>query len=276
MPNRCMALILFIFTNGGVSLKKTIDNLSINYKIQGNGEFVFLLHGWGSNLKVYDALSNVISEKYTVVSLDFPGFGDSDEPSEVWDVSAYSDFLVKFIESFGCKNVILLGHSFGGRVIIKLANLGSLPFDIQKIILVDSAGVLPKRTLKYKIKNKAYKLGRMILSIGIIKKMFPDTLDNYRKKMGSADYNNASLKMRGILVKTVNEDLTPILKNIKIPTLLIWGELDTATPLSDGQLMEKNIEGAGLVVLKGAGHYSFLDQQYTFHRVIRSFLKIGE
>jgi len=257
-------------------LNVNIKDLNINYDVKGSGNYVFLLHGWGSNLKLFDALANVISEKYTVVSLDFPGFGLSDEPKEVWDVSAYSEFMVEFIQKFKCEKVILVGHSFGGRVIIKLSNMPDLPFSIEKIILVDSAGVRPKRTLKYKVKVGIYKTGKAFFSFGPVKKMFPNTLDNYRKKMGSSDYNNASETMRNILVKTVNEDLTHLLKNIKAPTLLIWGENDTATPVSDGQLMEKNIENAGLVVLKGAGHYSFLDQAFAFHKIVKSFLGIGE
>ena len=254
----------------------TIKGLDVNYDVKGNGDYVFLLHGWGANLTLFDALANVISEKYTVVSLDFPGFGSSEEPKEIWDVSAYTEFMVEFIRRFECKKVILIGHSFGGRVIIKTSALPDLPFSIEKIILVDSAGVLPKRTLKYKVRLRAYKLGKTFLNLGLVKKRFPHALDNYRKKMGSSDYNSASEIMRNILVKTVNEDLTPLLKNIKAPTLLIWGENDTATPVSDGQLMEKGIADAGLVVLKGAGHYSFLDQPLAFHKIVKSFLNIGE
>lgn len=261
---------------GGVYLKIKINGLNINYNVKGTGDYVFLLHGWGSSLKLFDVLTNVISEKYTVVSLDFPGFGLSDEPREIWDVSAYSKFLIEFISHFKCNKVILLGHSFGGRVIIKTAGFPSLPFSIDKIILVDSAGILPKRTLKYQIRIGAYKAGKAILGFKLLKKIFPQALNNYRKKMGSSDYNNASETMKSILVKVVNEDLTNLLKNISCPTLLIWGDKDTSTPVSDGQLMEKNIHDAGLVVLKGAGHYSFLDQSYAFHKIVKSFLEIGD
>jgi len=257
-------------------LKINIKGLDINYDVKGEGDYVFLLHGWGSSLTLFDALAGVISKKYTAVSLDFPGFGLSDEPKEIWDVSAYSEFMVEFIRRFNCERVILLGHSFGGRVIIKMACLPGLPFSIDKIILADSAGVLPKRTLKYKMKLRIYKMGKAILGLGPVTKMFPHALDNYRKKRGSSDYNSASEIMRNILVKTVNEDLTPLLKDIMSPTLLIWGESDTATPVSDGRLMEKLIKDAGLVVLKGAWHYSFLDQPYVFHKIVNSFLKIGE
>ena len=86
--------------------------------------------------------------------------------------------------------------------------------------------------------------------------------------------------MREVLIKTVNEDLQPLLQNIKAQTLLIWGENDFETPVSDAYKMEKAIAESGtdvgLVILKNAGHYSFLDQMHVFHKVIKSFLKIGE
>lgn len=102
----------------------------------------------------------------------------------------------------------------------------------------------------------------------------PNALDNLRKKNGSADYNAASPIMRQCLVKVVNEDLTPLISNIKASTLLIWGEKDDATPLSDGQLMEKLIPDAGLVVLENSGHYAFLEQGVRFCRIISSFFNI--
>lgn len=257
-----------------------INGLKINYTVQGSGEYVFLLHGWGANLELFAKLAEVVAQKYTVVSLDFPGFGHSEEPKSAWDVSEYAAFTAEFIRHFGCEKAILLGHSFGGRVIIKLSSMSGLPFAIDKIILVDSAGILPKKSLKSKMKQRVYKAGKFALNLPPVKKLSPDALDNYKKKMGSADYANASEMMRRVLVKTVNEDLEPLLKNIRAQTLLVWGDNDTATPLSDGQKMEKAITAAGtdagLVTLKGAGHYSFLDQPFTFHQVIKSFLKIGE
>jgi pimeloyl-ACP methyl ester carboxylesterase len=81
--------------------------------------------------------------------------------------------------------------------------------------------------------------------------------------------------MRACLVKTVNEDLSALLPQIKAPTLLVWGDKDTATPLADGQRMEREIPDAGLVTLEGAGHFSFLDQPYVYRAVLQSFLKIG-
>ena len=251
-----------------------IDNLNINYNMEGSGEFVVLLHGWGSNIKLFQGMTDVLKTKYTVLAPDMPGFGDSDEPSEPWDVSAYAEFIIKFLKEFNVKSAVFLGHSFGGRVIFKLFERGNLPFEIKKLILVDSAGVKPKKTLSQKLKLYSYKASKYILNIPAIKKIFPDALDNLRKSRGSADYNAASPVMRQTLVKVVNEDLTHVFPKINVPTLLVWGKNDTATPVSDAQLMEKNIPDAGLVVLERSGHYSFLEEAYTFNKVLASFMNI--
>ncbi len=257
-------------------MKTNIGGLSINYRESGkNGDtLVVLLHGWGANITLFDNIIKTISSAYRTVAPDMPGFGLSDEPKSPWGVDDYADFVLEFISIYSPKKVIFLGHSFGGRIIIKLMSR-SLPFSVEKIILVDSAGIKPPKTLRQKVRQRIFKIGRSVLSLGIVKKLFPDALENLRKKNGSADYNAASPMMRQCLVKTVNEDLTALIPNISAETLLIWGTLDTATPISDGEKMERLIKGSGLVKIEGAGHYSFLDNPYLFDRVIRSFLNIS-
>lgn len=253
---------------------KNVNRIKINYEQKGEGELIVLLHGWGSNIKLFANLIELLSKKYMVVAMDMPGFGESEEPPSAWCVDDYAKFVIDFLSDYDTKKVMLLGHSFGGRVIIKLNSRNDLPFEITKVILVDSAGILPPKSNKKSFRTYYYKAGKAILSTGIAQKIAPDALENFRKKMGSADYAAASPLMRQVLVKTVNEDLEPLLPNIKCPTLLVWGVNDTATPLSDGEKMEKLIPDAGLVKLENAGHYSFLEQQYTFNKVMCSFMKI--
>lgn len=259
-----------------MKLNKTVNGIKINYEDKGSGELIVLLHGWGSNIKLFANLIDLLSRKYRVVAMDMPGFGESQEPPSAWCVDDYADFVIDFIKDYNVSEVMLLGHSFGGRVIIKLNSRKNLPFKITKVILVDSAGIMPPKTNKKSWKTRKYKIGKTILSTKIAQKIAPDALEKLRVKYGSTDYVAASPLMRQVLVKTVNEDLEPLLPNIKCPALLVWGVNDTATPLSDGEKMEKLIPDAGLVKLENAGHYSFLEQQYTFNRVMCSFLKIGD
>lgn len=251
-----------------------IDGLNINYDKRGEGEFVLFLHGWGSNIGLFDGLMNTVAKKYTALALDMPGFGKSDEPTKAWSVDDYVDFVLKFVDIFKPESLILIGHSFGGRVIIKMLSR-DLKFIVRKIILIDAAGIKPKKTAKQKISLMAYKIGRKIMSLKPLKVMFPNAVENMRKKRGSADYNSATPIMRETLVKVVNEDLTHLLPSIKASSLLIWGTNDTATPLSDGETMERLIPDAGLVKVSGAGHYSFLEAPDFVSRVVSSFLKIS-
>jgi pimeloyl-ACP methyl ester carboxylesterase len=226
---------------------------------------------------------------FRVCALNLPGFGGSEEPPCAWSVGDYADFVLDFLAERGIRSVTLIGHSFGGRISIKLAArrphaseppacepplLRSSPVEVVKMILIDSAGIRPKKTFARKLKTLAYKGIRQILSLEAVRKKAPSLLEEWRMKNSSADYRNATPRMRECLVKTVSEDLIPCLPSIRCPTLLVWGENDSETPLSDARLMEKLIPGAGLVVLKNAGHYSFLDQSYTFGRVLDSFLNI--
>ncbi len=256
-------------------METNIKGLKISYSVLGEGEAVVLLHGWGANRTLYDGMVNLISKSYKTYAIDFPGFGESPEPDKAMDVGEFKDIIVEFIKNEGIDKVILIGHSFGGRVIFKMFEDEKLPFEIDKIILIDSAGVKPKKTLKQKVKQRIYKISKWVLLTKPVSKLFPDALENLRRKNGSADYNAASLIMRQCLVKTVNEDLTHLFERVTAPTLIIWGSHDFDTPISDAKLMEEKIPDAGLVVLEGAGHFSFLEQPARCHRVIASFLGIN-
>ena len=105
--------------------------------------------------------------------------------------------------------------------------------------------------------------------------LFPELVTDWKSRQGSADYRNASEIMKKCLVMTVNEDLTHLLPGIKHDTLLIWGDLDTATPISDAKKMEELIPSAGLVILEGTSHFSFLEKPAQFTGVMRAYFKIG-
>jgi len=246
----------------------------IAYSKYGSGEkLLVILHGWGCSKEMFMPYAEHLSRSYTVVVPDLCGFGESPEPKEPMTVGDYTDMIIAFITHFGFEKVSLMGHSYGGRIIIKMFEKSSLPFEIERTMLVGSAGIKPKKSLSQKASLAFYKCGRRVLSLAPFKKLFPNAIDNWRKRRGSADYNQASEVMRKTLVLSVNEDLTNHLAKINVPTLLFWGEKDDATPLSDAKIMEKRIPDAGLVVLKGGTHYSFLENPSYFLRVADSFFE---
>lgn len=252
-----------------------MDGYHICYKITGEGErTVVMLQGWGTHLGMYDSVASAINDRVRFVQFDMPGFGGSDEPREAWNVDAYADFFLKFMEALGIRKATLIGHSYGGRVIIKLAARENLPFEITNIVLIDSAGILPKKTFSQKVKIRKYKILKKILNMKLVYALFPEIIDDWRNHQGSADYRAASPMMRQCLVMAVNEDLTELLPKIKQDTLLIWGDKDTATPIGDARIMDEKIPNSGLAVLTGAGHFSYLEQPQIFRNILRAYFHI--
>lgn len=258
---------------------KTIElnGLTVKYLDSASGATdtaVVFLHGWGSNLSVFKTFMDGLSGHFRVCALNFPGFGQSQEPPAAWGMDDFTGLTLAWFRALKLNRVILIGHSFGGRVIIKLAAKDVLPVTIEKIILVDSAGIRPPLTFKKKARQFFFKAVKTVISIPAVEARFPELLEQWRQSHGSADYRNASPRMRECLVRVINEDLSGCLPLIKAPALLVWGENDQATPLADARKMEQLIPGSGLAVLKNAGHYSFLDQSLIFSRILDSFLNI--
>lgn len=157
-----------------------------------------------------------------------------------------------------------------------MMNRKDLKFSVNKIILIGSAGIVHEKSTKQKLKLKILKIGKKILELKPLKKIFPNLITKCQNKFGSADYKNASPIMKQSMVKLVNEDLREELPNIKVPTLLLWGENDTATPIEDAVLMEKLIPNAGLVKFENCSHYVFLERVEHVNKIINTFLNGGK
>ncbi len=250
----------------------TIDGINLTYEESGpdnpEGTAVLLMHGWGCDHTTVRSIANSINHKIKVFNVDLPGHGTSSEPPSAWGVEDFTQLMEKFCRETGIKNPIPIGHSFGGRISILMASRN----DIKKMVLVDAAGIKPKRSLKYYLKVYSFKTAKKLLPILLGKTKGEKAIQAWRGKAGSADYRNSSPIMRAVMSKCVNEDLKHVMPDIKASTLLIWGENDTATPLSDAKTMQKLIPDAGLVSWPGCGHYSFLDNPGTFRAVLQSFI----
>lgn len=248
-----------------------IDGLRLWYEETGNpeGAPVILMHGWGCDHSTVAFITRSLADGLHIYSLDLPGHGQSDEPPQVWGVEDFTRLVETFIQRLGIEAPILIGHSFGGRISILLSSRGN----VSKVVLVDAAGIKPRRKPKYYLKVYSFKTARHLLPLLLGRKRADKVIERMRGKAGSADYRNSSPMMRAVMSKCVNEDLKYVMPSIKAPVLLIWGDADTATPLSDAKTMERLIPDAGLVSFAGCGHYSFLDNPAGFCAVIREFLK---
>lgn len=256
-------------------METTIDGKNIRYKTTGEGSrTAVILQGWGTDMKLYDSIAEDISDEYTVVQFNLPGFSDSDEPSEPWGIDEFTAWFIHFMEFLEVKKVTLIGHSFGGRIMIWLSSLSKeeIPFEIEKLVLIDAAGIQREKTPKQKRSIRRYHFRRALYHFTPFYYFFRDAVDIWQGQQGSADYRNSSPMMKQCMVRAVNNDLTYRLPDIPYEACLVWGDLDTATPLADGQDMERLIPNATLHVLTGTDHFSFLRKPQEFREILRSFL----
>jgi len=244
-----------------------IDSLEINYYQEGQGKDLVLLHGWGQNISMMKPIGDAFVKDFRVTIIDFPGFGESDEPNEAWTVYQYEDMLQTFFDNLNISNPIIIAHSFGCRI----ATIYAAKQPVEKLVYTGAAGIKPSRSLWYYIKLYTYKTLKLLTKLPLL----DDYKEDVRKLFGSTDYNDATQVMRGTLVNVVNEDLSTLLKLIEAPTLLMWGELDDATPLKDGKKMEQLIPDAGLVIMPGYGHFGYYNNMNYFLKVVGHFL-LGE
>lgn len=248
-----------------------IDGMTIHYEETGpsDGIPVLLMHGWGCDHTTVRSIAAVMEPAMRVINVDLPGHGKSSEPTSVWGVEDFTVLMEKMVKKLNMVRPVLIGHSFGGRVAILMSSRN----EVGKVVLVDAAGIKPRRSIKYYWKVYTFKAGKNVLLTLFGKEKGGKMVEKWRGRKGSADYRNSSPMMRAVMSRCVNEDLRHVMPNIKSSTLLVWGEDDTATPLADAKTMERLMPDAGLVAFPGCAHYSFLDNPFGFKAVLREFLK---
>ena len=244
----------------------TVNGVRIHYMTAGRGKPLLLLHGWGTSLDTFAAMTEDLKRQFSVAAFDFPGHGGSDMPPATWAVDDFVEITRGVLAELGIAHTSVLGHSFGGRVAIKLA--AAHPEMVDRLVLVDSAGVPPPQTLTRRAKRLA---SRFANATGRLGRPGQAVRGAIVRRIASTDYLNAG-PLRGTFLAVIREDLRPVLPDIKAPTLLIWGESDEDTTLADARSMEKLIPGARLLVLKNAGHFSYLDQYGRFRLAVIPFL----
>ena len=234
----------------------------MNYiKFGESKKYIVFLHGWGSDKNSFIWLKNEFLE-YTKVFVDFAGFGDTPEPSKPYMVLDYVLDLKQLLDNFEIDDLILVGHSFGGRVAIRFSFLYQNNYSNYKLCLVDSAGLKPRRGFKYYYNVYKYKIS---------KKIFPNS--NSLKKYGSEDYKKLSANMKKTFINIVNEDLSCYASYITAKTLIIWGDNDRETRLYMAKKLRRLIRNSRLEIIKNSGHFPFLDKPYSFIIILDTFLK---
>jgi pimeloyl-ACP methyl ester carboxylesterase len=242
-----------------------------------------ILHGWGASIKSYDKLKPLLEQKgISVFVFDLPGFGNEPAPGEVWGVDNYADWVEKKIgekihpssplQKEGEKEgFILYGHSFGGRIAIKLA--ARQMEGIKALVLCDAAGVTPRPKSKITLFSMLSQGGKLIFSLPLLKYFQPLVRKIEYFLAGSRDYYYLQSEvMKGIFRKVIEEDLTSYLAKIKLPVLIVWGRKDKLTPVSDARILNEGISGSLLEILEETGHSPHLESSQALADIICRFI----
>lgn len=249
-----------------------IKGLNINYKTGGHGTPLLFLHGWrGDSDRFVDFIDFFKDQDYSIYVPDLPGFGSSDEPRKPWNLDDYVAFVIEFVKQLKIEDFILLGHSFGGRIAIKMA-AQKYP-GIRKLVLASAAGIWHAKTFKQSLMILFAKFSKFILSLPVIKYLKPTIEKLAFMVFGYKDYFQATIVMRETLKQVIEEDLFPLLKEIEVPTLVVWGEKDMTTPVKDAYAMKAMIKNSELKIIERADHGFPYKRAGVFNKVVYEFVK---
>ncbi len=211
------------------------------------------MHGWGGEIASFKGLADRLCRYFRVILIDLYGFGSSPHPDYPLTIEDYAEGVRQLIRERGVESAVIVGHSFGGRVAMRLAK----DEFVSGLVLLDSAGIIPRRGPRYYFKVFSYKIGKKLHW-----KWLPK---------GSVDYEKLSGAMKKTFVNVVNESSEKDAKAITVPTLLIWGSEDRATPLYMCKKLNKLIQGSKKIVLEKAGHFAYLEHSGYVFLVLKAF-----
>ena len=246
--------------------------MKINYTVKGQNRALILMHGWGGSSSSMDALQKDLAQKgFLVFNLDLPGFGKTPLNKSVMDMNDYRDAIVEFMETKNIYQPVLIGHSFGGKLAIKLAL--DKPELISRIVLMSASGVKPLNDIKRSMFSKISSFGKRIFSSKNLKNLYnPVRKFYYYYIVRERDYFDAGQKLQKTFIKINDEYYDDFLEKVKVPTLVIWGALDKVTPLWMGEKLESNIKEAKLKVIKDAKHNLPLTKPEIVSEIIYNYL----
>lgn len=231
--------------------------LKIRYVEMGQGDPILFLHGWGTGLYTFLGLMDLMKQDGRLVAIDFPGFGESETPQDVWGTEEYAEFVVQMAAQLGIKQCPIVSHSFGGRVSMRIAL--QQPAFVSKLVMVAAAGIKRKQPILKTMRIKPIQiLAKTAAAI------LPSTLGLTVKQklyslIASSDYLQSGA-LKNIFVKVVNEDMKELLPQIAIPTLLLYGSDDVTTPPEVGKMLHDGIPNSHYLEFPGFDHNSILDR----------------
>lgn len=222
---------------------------------------IYILHGWTYSLDKWLETEDLLKKNgFDPIFLKVPGL--TDKSPKVWTIDMYTSWLDAELKK-DAEPVILLGHSNGGR--IALNYVVSNPDKVKQLVLIDSAGV-HHNNFSIRVKRKVFKivskLGKPLKEVPILRKVI-------YKLARESDYRDAPLNMRRTMANMIESDKQLDVTKVTASTLIIWGQQDTTTPISDAKTLNSSIKNSTLHIIDGARHVPY----YTHSQELVDILK---
>lgn len=265
--------------DGAAPTYDAFDYRQLHLEVSGKaeGEPILLLHGWGSSARNMQVIARALESEYRIYNVDLPGHGQSPAPPEAMGVPEHAEIVGDLIRNETNTPVTIIGHSNGGRIALYMASDEKYKSLIRRLLLVSPSGITPKRSASYYVKRTTSRILKAPFEI------LPEPLREFGldwlrhslvwRALGSSDYRALEGTMRETFVRTVTHHVDDRVAKIDVPTLLVWGDRDTAVSRRQMEILEDRIPDSGLLVLENAGHYGYIDDFDTFIGGTRYFLQ---
>jgi pimeloyl-ACP methyl ester carboxylesterase len=248
-------------------MQVVVDGLLTQYLRVGKGRKVVVLHGWGDNAVSWGSFANVLAQKYDVIVPDLPGFGGTQAPPSVWGLDDYAAFVAEFLAKINVRADVIIGHSNGGAIAIR--GLASHTLKATKLVLVASAGIRGENSARKGLLKAATKTGKVVSA------PLPGRV---RRRLRSKWYKVADSDMlvvehmRDTFEQIVSQDIRTDAATVKQPTLLVYGDHDSQTPVRYGQVLHEAIQHSELEIIPRGGHFLQLENEPELLQLVEDFL----
>ena len=249
-------------------MQVVVNSLLTQYERAGKGKTVLLLHGWGDSSKGWAAFQAELAKAYDVIAVDLPGFGGTAAPEGAWGLDDYAAFVRDFLKKIRVEAYAVVAHSNGGAIAIR--GLASDVLHTERLVLLDSAGirnVYKGRTKVLRMLTKTGKLLTMPLPHNVKKRLRRKVYKTVGSDMLVVE------RLQDTFKKVVTDDVQADAAKLDLPTLLIYGEDDMATPLYYARILHSLINGSTLETVAGAGHFVHLDKPEVVRKLVEDFLR---
>ncbi|SNT50937.1 proline-specific peptidase [Bacillus sp. OK838] len=256
-----------------------LKEFSIHYLESGEGKALVILHGLGNNSQSWRKQLCQMNEEFRVIAWDAPGYGESSDPKEEFqDFSQFADVLKEFLESLGLQSVYLLGHSMGSAIALDFTS--RFPEMVEALIISDAtrgaAGVSQEEN-KRKLQNRLHSINT--LNPGELAKkrvkalMSPNASVELVKEAERIMSQVRPAGYRSVSFSLSNLNQMEILSSISVPTLVMCGELDQVTPVSESRIFHELIPNSEFAIVPNTGHLCYQEDPEVFNEYVTDFLQ---